>query len=422
MANFGQSQNQKKYKRRSMGRMLAQNILMITCLSMIIVAGVIYIVSRSIVYDETSEKLNEIVQGNASQMSSYIKEQEGYLSATVSLLKLLPDRTLFEDIFKSMVAENPQLFDMFIGFADNTGIYASGPPAADWKATERSWYKDSLTGSGQIVVTKPYRDVTTGNMVITLTQVAGKIAGTQASVGVDINLSSVIEIVSNMKIGQQGYAFLVNGDGDIITHQNASLAPMGDKYVNISDVPAYSGILSTMTGSELVYSFDDYDGVKKYFTYTSVPGTTWTLYAALPSAEVMERINIALLIAVGLFIVMACITAGMTIYILNHRLNYSLRRLLTAIDDLNKGEMTFRMRNQDASDEMGRLYTGFGQVFGTINELIADMRTMAEEHARGNYHYKINEMRYVGSYLSIVRGINNMTFNYVNDFTSLLGV
>jgi methyl-accepting chemotaxis protein len=31
-------------------------------------------------------------------------------------------------------------------------------------------------------------------------------------------------------------------------------------------------------------------------------------------------------------------------------------------------------------------------------------------------------MRYVGSYLSIVRGINNMTFNYVNDFTSLLGV
>ncbi|MDR1664323.1 MAG: methyl-accepting chemotaxis protein [Clostridiales bacterium] len=107
---------------------------------------------------------------------------------------------------------------------------------------------------------------------------------------------------------------------------------------------------------------------------------------------------------------------------IKHLLSYTLRRITGGMKLLYEGDMTFRARKQDTIDEIGVLYGSFSQVTTTFNILVNDMGEMSRRHADGEYEARLDESKYTGVYLDVVKGINEMVSMYIDNFMELLDV
>jgi methyl-accepting chemotaxis protein len=166
----------------------------------------------------------------------------------------------------------------------------------------------------------------------------------------------------------------------------------------------------------------DYDGKNKYFIALPVSSSDWTLYAVIPVREVDGGINMGLIGALVVLVVAASISALIMVWVVRKKIAFSLTRLVSGIDSLANGDISFRARASEKNDEISILYGAFAKISSIVRSLIEDMSIMAKQHSEGNYKHKIDESKYTGAYLAIVSGVNSMTFTYTDDFVAVLNM
>jgi methyl-accepting chemotaxis protein len=103
-------------------------------------------------------------------------------------------------------------------------------------------------------------------------------------------------------------------------------------------------------------------------------------------------------------------------------LSYVLQRINNGMKNIYEGDMTFRARGNEIDDEVGLLYGNFSNVVATFHMLVTDMNEMARLHSGGEYEERLDEKKYTGIYLDVVKGINSMIFMYIDNFMELLDV
>jgi methyl-accepting chemotaxis protein len=419
------SNNHKKgLKRKYIPNILGRWMLALSLISMSIVTGVVYFNSRSIIYDKTLNGVTEIAEASANELNGFIETQMGIAKTTGTSAMQMPvrDRQELRSLFIAILETQPQLDEIGIGFSDDLGIFAASSLGAEWKATQRSWYQEAMLANKNVIVTEPYKDFDADDgMMTTVTYNIGEVAGFDSSICIDLTITSMTEKLNSLTIGKNGYAFLVTKIGSVVTHENEDFLPKEEGLVNISDVQAYEN-LQSLTAAGKPVEIKDYDGINKYFVAIPIKSAGWTLYAAIPSSEVMEQLNRTLIIAVGAMIVMAVAMCFIAVVIVRQKIGVSLSRLLSGFNGLSSGDLSFKARHDERNDEISRLYDGFGKISAVVKDLIEDISVMGKEHAAGNYKYKIDETKYTGAYAEIISGVNDMTFTYADDFIAVLNM
>jgi len=127
---------------------------------------------------------------------------------------------------------------------------------------KRPWYKDA-SAAGATTVTDPYRSASTQKIVMTLAtpiKQGGKIAGV---VGVDIETTTIADIVRTLDLGGIGVAFLVNDEGRILVHPNENLTLKTLAEAFPSDTPSLSARIDTLgeDAGKTMYAFFPIDGL-----------------------------------------------------------------------------------------------------------------------------------------------------------------
>lgn len=156
----------------------------------------------------------------------------------------------------------------YLGFPDGSTIFGIDYiPPDDFDCTERNWYIDAQT-TDDVVVSSPYIDFRTGDITVTLSKAIKKGDELVGVLGSDIFVDHLVEIVSNLELGKDSYGFLMDGEGNIITHENEEFTPDSEKgYVNADEI--LNGELKdivhndkkTVTKKQL----KDYDGKERLF-------------------------------------------------------------------------------------------------------------------------------------------------------------
>ncbi|WP_249664195.1 cache domain-containing protein, partial [Lysinibacillus sp. D4B1_S16] len=86
---------------------------------------------------------------------------------------------------------------------------------ADWfDPRTRPWYKQALENNGQVSITAPYVSKSTDDIVITITQALPDGSGV---IGIDLNISTLRDITNEKRIGETGYASLLDNNKYWIT-------------------------------------------------------------------------------------------------------------------------------------------------------------------------------------------------------------
>lgn len=189
--------------------------------------------------------------------------------------------------------------------------------------------------------------------------------------GVDISLDRMAEVMSNYKIGKDGYLMLVSADGQIIYHPQADIIGQ-----SINDINVSQGLKDAVADGKEQFLKYKANGDTKYGVVAFNESTGYTIISNLPFFEFYSMI---LLMVVGLIIVFIL---GMLLIVLNIR--RSATNLTKPILELNHTAQQLAAGDLDvelhitAEDEIGELGDSIGETVKRLKEYIVYIDEMAQ--------------------------------------------
>ncbi len=200
------------------------------------------------------------------QINNWVTEQESIMNMFVNSISANPE--MLND-YDGMVKYLDEITRHYPGIS---ATYIANPefihghpmimnngwvPAEDYVEEERQWYIDALAADDYNII-EPYYDARTGEYCITFSKAVYTDSGKQflGVFAVDFYLDVLTNILSSNQ-AENGYAFLVDKDGQVIDHPNPDYRVYNDKFVNINDLPYYD-VYSRSKNT--IRPIRDYDG------------------------------------------------------------------------------------------------------------------------------------------------------------------
>ena len=94
----------------------------------------------------------------------------------------------------------------------------------------------------------------------------------------EVNLKYIWDVVSDIRVGQAGYAYVVSGNGDLIAHPDISLVLGRKNFANLAQVQnALAGETGPFTASA------NLEGQKVFTAYATIPALGWIVLVERPT-------------------------------------------------------------------------------------------------------------------------------------------
>ncbi len=388
-----------------------KRILFYICAVMVIlqvlVMGVGYGISDKIVGDEQREKIVAEMQIYANGLDSWIKDKEnglylvGQAVADYGLdrnetMKALNDRKSLD----SSIMEN------YVCFPNDDVIFASGIDVPEGLiVTERDWYKAAVAADGKMICTDPYIDANTGSLVVTVAKIIKKGSELFCVVGADVTIDELVAKCSEFKIYDNSYTFLVSTAGDFIVHENAGFLPTAAdgeaKFVNVADVPQYSGKNITV---DSVVKIKDYNN-KTVMVCTSPLSNGWQLGYSIDYREYSHSLRMLRTVYIAIFVpaILAVIFVGS--FILKKCLK-PVKSIHKAIISMESGDLSYAP-DYFGDDILGTLCEALAKTNTALKGYVNDISVNLENMANGNFNVRFSA-DYVGDFSSIKGSIEGI--------------
>src|SRR6516164_1005956 len=202
------------------------------------------------------------------------------------------------------------------------------------------------------------------------------LAGTRRDTGVSIaqvNLKLIWDVVSKIKVGAHGRAYVVDSDGRLIAHPDISLV------LRNTDMSRLAQVRSARAGSatEAVQEADDIGGHKVLTAYAPVKPLGWFVFVETPIEEAyaplyqsLERMGYVLLGALALAVIAGMFLAG--------RMVVPIQALRSGAARIGSGDLGQRITIK-SGDEVEALANQFNDMAGKLQESYAGLENKVEQ-------------------------------------------
>jgi GAF domain-containing protein/HAMP domain-containing protein len=301
-------------------------------------------------------------------------------------------------IAPSILEANPDVIAVYFGgttgytlYYPNIDLASIVPP--DFDVTGRPWYVDAAPDANpdrEAVWSDPYLDAALNGIVITNS--APVYDGAERFRGVvaqDIQLTKITEIVTAIRIGDTGYAFLIDQDRRLIALPESgykdlgldpALIPLGSEITDSelgSAGSEFKGVIQRMVAGESGFAQILLHDTERFIVYRPVQGVDFSLAIIVPAQEMLagslearrqlEQENINALAVSGFVILgMLALTLFVTIRFSNN-LTEPLISLTKAAEEMAKGNLNARATISE-QNEIGTLANALNSMASELNE------------------------------------------------------
>jgi signal transduction histidine kinase len=222
------------------------------------------------------------------------------------------------------------------------------------------------------------------------------LTGTRRDAGVsvaEVNLKLIWDVISQIKVGERGQAYLVDAQGRLIAHPDISLVLRNTDLSRLAQVQAARAAGSGSDPTEQLQEAEDIQGRHVLTAYAHVAPLGWLVFVELPRAEAyaplystIERSGILLLAALGFAFV-----AGL---VLARKMVGPIQALRTGAARIGSGDLSQRI-SVKTGDELEGLADQFNDMAGRLQESYADLEKKVEQrtHELGQ---SVAELRALG--------------------------
>lgn len=184
--------------------------------------------------------------------------------------------------------------------------------------------------------------------------------GKAAWVSLDLSFSSISSYISNVSIGQRGYCFLMDKQGNIVYHPQQQLL--------------YAGLKSEDTVALAQLEDDTYADDTVIYCITSVEGSDWRVVGVSCVDELVNR-NVSEMIRLSIILAVVVLAAALlTSWLLSHLLGRPLRGLASAMESFEADADHFTYRPVGGTREVRELSESFEHMVLRIQRLMSTVR------------------------------------------------
>jgi signal transduction histidine kinase/CheY-like chemotaxis protein/HAMP domain-containing protein len=210
------------------------------------------------------------------------------------------------------------------------------------------------------------------------------IAGTRRDAGVsvaEVNLKLIWDVVSQIKVGEHGHAYVVDAQGRLIAHPDISLVLRNTDMSKLAQVraarAAASGAGTADNPAETVQEAENIEGRKVLTAYAPVAPLGWLMFVELPAEEAyaplyaaLKRLAFVLLGALGFAVLAGMFLAG--------RMVGPIQALQTGAARIGRGDLSQRIAIK-TGDELEALADQFNDMAGQLQESYAGLEKKVEQ-------------------------------------------
>lgn len=400
------------------------SVIITTSVALLMLTVIGFFVSYSKVKDGVFSTTQQSLAVYSEEVNQWLTRQAEFTAAQANAAGKLGEisggHQNNDDFLDSVMPLNDALLDCYTAYED-VSLYMAVTDTSTlpegFDATTRGWYQDAKSTSSTIF-TAPYIDTATGRMIITVASPLyekGVFAGVFAC---DITLDSVMQLVEEMKITENGYPVLIDNDNNFMIHGNPAYNPVvadGNAVITSCEAAGgdYSKILSSLSGKIYLDSNKDWDGASKYFAFTKLSASEWAIGYVMPESDINgELVGLAVTYIV-LFIVFF-LAANVVVISVTRAQMKPLKKISAVAERIASGELSATF-DYNSGDEIGQLCTNFASCTNTTRRYISDISAKLDRLAHGDFTVEITE-EYIGDY----KPIKDSLMNIINSMRTTL--
>lgn len=410
---MGENKMERKSDRRKGLGIQAKLILMIVpivLLSLLVVAIISAQMSASAIASEVSNTMEAQLSGNTNDVDGTletIRRTAEELSIFVGNTYKDTDMTTYAKLFSDTVKHDSRIRGSGIWFEPN--VYTGDRKYAGQKYVGPYWYADGndvvedweysnadydyfvqeyytnakAMSKNDAVITDPYYDPSSDSVMASC---SAPIFNDQnqyiGCITVDLSLETISDIISSIKVGQNGYAILTMGDGTYIYTKDSSKVTNA---MNIANDTGINAIASTVLSNEKGETeFNSSEGKMRVY-YSTMPEVGWKLLLLLPNSEVFSVAQRMMLVIIIIAIVAILITS-LLIFFIAKGIAKPIVKVKEFAKDLANGDFTVSKIAVGRSDEIGQMSESLNEMYESNSEVIRNISIGSNEVSGSSEH------------------------------------
>lgn len=263
----------------------------------------------------------------------------------------------------------------------------------------RPWYKQALANNGKTSITAPYVTQSTGDIVITITQALPDGSGV---LGLDLNISTLSDITNNIRIGETGFASLLDNNKIYIAQP--------DKESGTEATESYMTKIYEQESGTIIEKDRHLQFVTNELTGWKVIGTMFTAEAAKAAASTLN---------INLIIIIVSILVGV-IFML-----FMIKSIVNPINQLKQSALKISDGNLTefieihSKDEIGQLGEAFISMKVSLKKLIRNVDQSSQHVQTAAQNLSANAEQNIAASEQVADAMHQMASNTEKQTTGI---
>lgn len=355
-------------------------VIFITMLISVMILGMgilVYMQSSKALKNTVTEMLQTVAEESSKVVTSRVEYQ-------ILNINLLAER---KDVTDPELSVNEKLVSLSnavekygylkIGIADLDGnmVYTNNTSA---NIADREYFQQAVKGITNI--SDPLMSRTENKIAVISAApiyINGKIAGVLATMKDGDYIS---KLVTDIKVGKSGYAFMLNGEGVKIAHVNQELVDKLDNDLeNVKtdkSLKEIAALEQKMVDGKSGVGEYTYNGERKYLAYCSVEGTDWSIGVNVPRSEVLSELYI-LIGAIGVIATLFILIAIAITFRIAGSIAKGIKTAILYLSPVANGDFTTDIlpKHLNRKDEIGDMIRAVNTTQNAMKDMV---RTVVE--------------------------------------------
>lgn len=263
-------------------------------------------------------------------------------------------------------ALHPEVEGVFLGTVDGQMISTTGKVYdAEYDPRERPWYKQADEQKGETIITPPYVSHSTGNVVVTVAKIMNDNTGV---IGIDVSIAAVQEIAESVKIGDKGYAIILDQNQQFVVHPIEEVGSVAEEDFHHQMFENEFGTFD--------YRYEN-DNKKMNFITNEVTG--WKIGGTIFTDEINDAAQ-PIFQKTALVLIISLAIGFILIFIIIRSIIKAIKNLRERAYQISEGDLT-NLIGVEVNDELGQLATQFNRMTEKLRSVVSQTRANADQVA-----------------------------------------
>lgn len=329
------------------------------------------------------------IVSNINEYFTRYKTMAIQMAGNTSIRKVLTDATRkdyknhssYKDAYKSLgyvKEKDTQILNAYIASANEDLAFDSGTYLSDEGFDLKSrnyWFSNSEDIENGFIISEPYEDSVTGNMVVTFSAPVYDVNNKEiiGVAAVDVSIEDISQQVATMETDFKdgGYTMLISNTGQVLASKDTERV-----LKNVSDIGFDDKILNEIdktTNKVIKYTEN---GKMRYGIVSDTRDAGWKVLLSISKDSYMALVKTSIFTTLGIYLI-AFLILIVAIIAVTKSLVAPIQNLMNITEELAAGNLDAEI-NIESKDETGRLAESMKKLVLRLNEYIIYIDEISE--------------------------------------------